>query len=221
MSDAAAATGTPAINIKKYANRRLYNTATSSYVTLDNLAEMIKNGVEFTVTDAKSGEDITRSVLTQIIVEQEGKGQALLPIKFLRQIISFYGDSLGGVVPRYLEHSMEAFAQNEANMRRIMQDAFKGLFPTQRMEEIGKQNLVLFENAMKMFNPFGAMARPGSSGSGSGGPGSGGPGATSESAAPSAKPATGEAPPDLQSLKAELDSLQARIDRLAQPKKGA
>jgi polyhydroxyalkanoate synthesis repressor PhaR len=210
MSDAPAGGTTPAINIKKYANRRLYNTATSSYVTLDNLAEMIKNGVEFTVTDAKTGEDITRAVLTQIIVEQEGKGQALLPIKFLRQIISFYGDSLGGVVPRYLEHSMEAFAQNEANMRRIMQDAFKGLFPTQRMEEIGKQNLALFENAMKMFNPFGAMTRPG-----------GAAGSSGDTAPPAAaKPTAAETVPDLQSLKTQLESLQARIDQLAQPKKG-
>src|SRR5436190_22194790 len=131
--------GGPVITIKKYANRRLYNTATSSYVTLDHLAEMVKEGAEFVVTDAKTGENITRSVLTQIIVEQENKGQNLLPIKFLRQIIGFYGDSLGGLVPRYLESSMEAFAENESHMRRIMHETFKGLFPMQRMEEMGKQ----------------------------------------------------------------------------------
>ncbi|MCB2108417.1 MAG: polyhydroxyalkanoate synthesis repressor PhaR, partial [Rhodobacteraceae bacterium] len=192
--------------IKKYANRRLYNTATSTYVTLENLAEMIKGGIDFVVTDAKTGEDITRSVLTQIIVEQESKGQSLLPIKFLRQIIGLYGDSLGGMVPRYLEHSMEAFAQNEANMRRMMQDAFKGMFPTQRMEELGKQNLALFENAMKMFNPFGtAMGRPGATGEPGG--------------APPAAPKAAESGTDLQSLKAELDSLQSRIERIARDKK--
>ena len=185
----------PVINIKKYANRRLYNTATSSYVTLDNLAEMVKTGADFIVTDAKTGEDLTRSVLTQIIVEQEGKGQSLLPIKFLRQIIAFYGDSLGGVLPRYLELSMDSFHQNEANMRRMMQDAFKGLFPSQRIEEIGKQNLALFESAMKMFNPFGAMTRP--------------------QAPPTPPPPRSESPTDVQALKAELDSLQAKIDRLA------
>src|SRR3954464_5179258 len=119
----------PVITIKKYANRRLYNTATSSYVTLEHLAEMVKDGAEFVVTDAKTGEDITRGVLTQIIVEQEGKGQNLLPIKFLRQIIGFYGDSLGGLVPRYLESSMSAFTENEPHMRSMLQDTFKGLFP--------------------------------------------------------------------------------------------
>src|SRR6202012_4494647 len=123
--------------------------------TLDHLADRVKEGAEFVVTDAKTGEDITRSVLTQIIVEQEAKGQNLLPIKFLRQIIGFYGDSLGGLLPRYLESSMEAFAQNEAHMRRAMQDTFKGLLPMQVLEEMGKQNMALFENAMKMFNPFG------------------------------------------------------------------
>src|ERR1700749_3514972 len=143
------------ISIKKYANRRLYNTATSSYVTLDHLAEMVKEGVDFVVVDAKTGEDITRSVLTQIIVEQENKGQNLLPIKFLRQIIGFYGDSLGGLVPRYLEQSMETFHQNESHMRHALQETFKGLFPVARFEEMGKQNMALFENAMKMFNPFG------------------------------------------------------------------
>src|SRR5581483_9761308 len=147
------------VTIKKYANRRLYNTATSSYVTLDHLAEMVKQGIEFVVTDAKTGEDITRGVLTQIIVEQEGKGQNLLPIKFLRQIIGFYGDSLGGLVPRYLESSMAAFADNEGNMRNILQDTFKGLLPVQQMEEMGKQNKALFQNAMRMFNPFAQMKR--------------------------------------------------------------
>ena len=107
--------------IKKYANRRLYNTATSSYVTLDDLAKMIKKGADFTVFDAKTGEDITRSVLTQIIVEEEQKGQNLLPISFLRQLISFYGDSMQFLVPGYLEQAMLAFARNQEQMRKNLQ----------------------------------------------------------------------------------------------------
>ena len=181
------------ITIKKYANRRLYNTATSSYVTLDHLAEMVKEGADFVVTDAKTGEDITRSVLTQIIVEQEGKGQNLLPIKFLRQVIGFYGDSLGGLVPRYLEHSMEAFHQNESHMRGAMQEAFKGILPMQRLEEMGKQNMALFENAMKMWNPF-AGTRP--------------PGSAPQSAA------SPEKSEDIDSLKSQLNAMQAQLEKL-------
>ena len=143
------------ITIKKYANRRLYNTATSSYVTLDHLCQMVKDGVEFVVYDAKSGEDITRSVLTQIIVEEESKsGQNLLPLNFLRQLISFYGDNLQFLVPRYLEQSMESFARNQEQMRRYMHDSLGGMFPFGRFEEMSKQNLVFFERAMRMFNPF-------------------------------------------------------------------
>ncbi len=185
----------PVITIKKYANRRLYNTATSSYVTLEHLAEMVKEGAEFIVTDAKTGEDITRSVLTQIIVEQEAKGQNLLPIKFLRQIIGFYGDSLGGLLPRYLETSMEAFSQNETHMRRVMQETFKGLFPVQRLEEMGKQNMALFENAMRMFNPF-ASTR--------------GAPAQQQPSAPQAAAKT----EDIDALRAQLNAMQAQLERL-------
>ena len=147
-------TETPPIVIKKYANRRLYNTATSSYVTLDDLSTMVKEGGEFVVFDAKTGEDITRSVLTQIIVEEEQKGQNLLPISFLRQLIGFYGDSMQWLVPRYLEHTMKSFAHNQEQMRKSLQDAFGGLFPFGPLEEMGKQNLALFEKTMKMFSPF-------------------------------------------------------------------
>ena len=181
----------PVITIKKYANRRLYNTATSSYVTLDHLADMVKEGAEFIVTDAKTGEDITRSVLTQIIVEQEAKGQNLLPIKFLRQIIGFYGDSLGGLLPRYLESSMEQFAQNEAHMRKAMQETFKGLFPMNRLEDMGKQNMALFENAMKMFNPFGAARNAA--------PPTSAPGAKSD---------------DIDALRAQLNAMQSQLEKL-------
>src|SRR5215475_101865 len=149
-----------AVIIKKYANRRLYNTATSSYVTLDHLCQMVKDGVEFAVYDAKSGEDITRSVLTQIIVEEEAKGQNLLPLNFLRQLISFYGDNLQFLVPLYLEQSMESFARNQEQMRRYMHDSFGGMFPFGRFEEMSKQNLAFFERAMRMFNPFQAGMPP-------------------------------------------------------------
>jgi polyhydroxyalkanoate synthesis repressor PhaR len=145
---------TKPVTIKKYANRRLYNTATSSYVTLDHLAQMVKEGVEFVVYDAKTGDDITRSVLTQIIVEEEAKGQNLLPISFLRHLISFYGDSLQALVPRYLDHTMQTFARNQEQMRRYIQETMGGLFPFGRLEEMGKQNMAILESAMNMFSPF-------------------------------------------------------------------
>ena len=155
MSDTSGAE-TPPIVIKKYANRRLYNTATSSYVTLDDLARMVKAHTDFVVYDAKTGEDITRAVLTQIIVEEEGKGgQNLLPISFLRQLIGLYGDSMQWLVPRYLEHAMTTFGRNQEQMRKSLQDAFGGLFPFGSLEQMGKQNLALFEQTMKMFSPFG------------------------------------------------------------------
>src|ERR1700760_1174692 len=145
--------------VKKYANRRLYNTATSSYVTLDDLARMIKEGADFAVYDAKTGEDITRSVLTQIIVEQEQKGQNLLPISFLRQLISFYGDSMQFLVPGYLEQTMVAFARNQEQMRKNLQATF-GMFPFGQFEEVGKQNIALFERALKMLAPYGRDEKP-------------------------------------------------------------
>ena len=147
--------GRPVV-VKKYANRRLYNTATSSYVTLDDLARMIKEGGDFIACDAKTGEDITRSVLTQIIVEQEQKGQNLLPISFLRQLISLYGDSMQFLVPGYLEQAMLAFAQNQEQMRRSLQATF-GIFPFGQFEEMGKQNMALFERALRMLAPYGGL----------------------------------------------------------------
>ena len=141
------------ITIKKYANRRLYNTATSSYVTLDHLCQMVQEDVDFVVYDAKTGDDITRAVLTQIIVEEEAKGQNLLPINFLRQLISFYGDNMQWMVPRYLEHMMEGFATNQEKLRQSMQETFGGIFPFGNLEEMGKQNMAMFENAMKLWTP--------------------------------------------------------------------
>lgn len=147
--------GTPDhITIKKYANRRLYNTAKSAYVTLENLAAMVKAGVEFTVHDAKSGEDITRAVLTQIIVEQEAKGHSLLPTGFLRQLISFYGDSLQGLVPQYLDITMRSFAHNQENMRKSLENAFDDMSPLSSFEEVERKNMAVFEQAMSMMASF-------------------------------------------------------------------
>jgi polyhydroxyalkanoate synthesis repressor PhaR len=141
------------IIIKKYANRRLYNTATSSYVTLETLAEMVRDGVDFIVVDAKTGEDITRPVLTQIIVEQENKGQNLLPIRVLRQLIGMYGDSMQWLLPGYLEAAMDSFARNQERMRAYLQNTFGGIFPFEQLDRMGKQNMAMFEQVMKMFLP--------------------------------------------------------------------
>lgn len=148
------------ITIKKYANRRLYNTSTSSYVTLTDLAKMVKEGVEFNVYDAKTSEDLTRSVLTQIIVEEEGKtGQNLLPISFLRQLIGFYGDNMQWMVPKYLEQSMQALSSNQEKIRGYFQNTFGSMFPFgSTLEEMSKQNMAMFERTMRMFTPFSGMA---------------------------------------------------------------
>ena len=156
--------GKPVI-VKKYANRRLYNTATSSYVTLDDLARMIKEGGDFVAYDARTGEDLTRSVLTQIIVEQEQKGQNLLPISFLRQLISLYGDSMQFLVPGYLEQAMFAFAQNQEQIRKNLQATF-GIFPFGQFEEMGKQNMALFERTLRMLAPYSPEEKPSSADTG-------------------------------------------------------
>ncbi len=189
--------------IKKYANRRLYNTATSAYVTLDHLSQMVKEKTDFVVYDAKTGEDITRSVLTQIIVEEESKGgQTLLPIPFLRQLISFYGDSLQGVVPQYLEMSMTQFARNQEQMRSYMQNAF-GFNPFQQFESMGKQNMAMFENAMRLFNPFAAGQNPQANGSG-------------EPPKPQTPPASAAEKDDaIDDLKRKLDELQGQLAELS------
>jgi len=194
------------IIIKKYANRRLYNTATSSYVTLDLLSQMVKDHIDFVVYDAKTGEDITRSVLTQIIVEEEGKGgQTMLPISFLRHVISFYGDSLGGVVPQYLEHSMQSFAHNQEKMRKVMQNALDGLFPVQNMEDLSKQNMAFMESAMKMFAPFdGTNMMTGFSP----------PGSASRAAGQGSQAASQPDPDDVMAMKRQLAEMQQKLDTL-------
>jgi polyhydroxyalkanoate synthesis repressor PhaR len=139
--------------VKKYANRRLYNTESSSYITLDNLAEMVRKDRDFVVYDAKSGEDITRGVLTQIIVEEEGKGHAMLPTNFLRQLIGFYGDNVQSVVPRYLEQAMTSFARQQEQMRETMTKTL-GPFIPPGMEDMAAKNMAMMGRAMTMFTPF-------------------------------------------------------------------
>jgi polyhydroxyalkanoate synthesis repressor PhaR len=154
-ANTAASPEAPPVVVKKYANRRLYNTESSSYVTLEDLAKMVRLGRNFVVFDAKSGEDITRSVLTQIIVEEEAKGgRSLLPEAFLRQLIGFYGDSLQAVLPRYLEDAMSGFARQQVQMRRSMEQAMGGFMPFPGFEEHGKQNMAMLERAMSLFAPF-------------------------------------------------------------------
>ena len=197
------------VRIKKYANRRLYNTATSSYVTLDYLAQMVREGLDFTVEDAKTGEDITRSVLTQIIVEEEAKGQNMLPINFLRQLISLYGDNLQFLVPRYLEQSMESFARNQEQFRDYMKNSFGGMLPYERLEEMSKQNMTFFEQAMRMWTPF---SMPGN------GPGNAPGGNAAQEkphhpAPPSEKPAA--ASDELSDLKSQMQALQRQLENLS------
>jgi polyhydroxyalkanoate synthesis repressor PhaR len=144
----------PPVVVKKYANRRLYNTESSSYITLDTLANMVRGGRDFVVYDAKTGEDITRGVLTQIIVDEEGKGAALLPIGFLRQLIGFYGDSMQTLVPKYLEQALASFVRQQEQMRQAMQQTMGSFFPP-GMEEVGRQNMAMMERAMSLFTtPF-------------------------------------------------------------------
>ena len=144
--------------IKKYANRRLYNTGTSTYVTLEDLAAMVKNGEDFVVFDAKTGEDITRSVLAQIIFEQEGKaGQNLLPIAFLRQLIRLYGDSMQNLVPRYLEASIGSLTEHQQKFRDQMAQAF-GSGPFGPLEDQVRRNMEMFERTFAMFAPFAGRA---------------------------------------------------------------
>ncbi|WP_033067729.1 polyhydroxyalkanoate synthesis repressor PhaR [Thalassospira australica] len=188
------------IIIKKYANRRLYNTATSSYVTLDHLSQMVKDNTDFVVYDAKSGEDITRPVLTQIIVEEENKGQNLLPISFLRQLIGFYGDSLQGLIPSYLEQAMQAFGHNQDQMREYMQGTMQGMFPFGQFEEMNKQNIALFEQTMKMFSPF-ALDENGQP--------------TGDAPKRPTAPGAAQTDASLNELKSQLEAMQAQLNNLA------
>ena len=188
--------GNEPIIIKKYANRRLYNTRSSSYITLEDLSRMTREGTDFQVLDAKTGNDITHQILTQIIMEEESHGEQMLPISFLRQLISLYGDSMQWMVPRYLEQAMAAFALNQEQMRKSLQQTFGGIFPFGKLEEMGKQNLALFEQTMKMFSPFTA------------------PGATA--AKPGEKP---EAEGDIKELNDRINTLQKQVEELTKHRK--
>ncbi|MEC9342660.1 MAG: polyhydroxyalkanoate synthesis repressor PhaR [Pseudomonadota bacterium] len=190
--------------IKKYANRRLYNTGSSTYVTLEDLAKMVKAGDDFVVQDAKTGEDITRSVLAQIIFDQEAKeGQSLLPIAFLRQLIKFYGDSMQTMIPSYLEHSMNTFALEQEKLREQMTKAFGGMggmgnIGMGSMEEQVRRNMEMFQKAMSMFMPFGGTDAPQEGGS--------------DSDVAKAEPSAGDS--DIRDLKEQLARLQKRLDKL-------
>lgn len=178
--------------IKKYANRRLYHTGTSAYVTLEDLARMVREGEEFEVFDAKTGEDITRSVLAQIIFEEEAKeGQNLLPIPFLRQLIQFYGGQMSAIVPQYLEFTMDNLTREQAVLKEQMAKTF-GETAANMMDAQVRTNMKMFQDAMKMFNPLAAAITP----------------AQSEAGAPAADE-------DLGTLKRQMARMQAQLDKLA------
>jgi polyhydroxyalkanoate synthesis repressor PhaR len=143
--------------IKKYANRRLYDTETSAYITLEDLCERVKEGRDFVVQDAKTGSDLTNQVLTQIILEQEIKGFNLLPTNFLRSVIRFYDDKMAGVLQPYLDASMSSFMNNQERMRGMMGKAMDDFSPIGQFEEMTRQNVAMFEKTMQMFNPFNTM----------------------------------------------------------------
>jgi polyhydroxyalkanoate synthesis repressor PhaR len=190
------------VTIKKYANRRLYNTGTSTYVTLEDLATMVKAGNNFVVYDAKTGEDITRSVLAQIIFEQENKeGQSLLPITFLRQLIRFYGDSMQMLVPRYLEVSIDTLAREQEKMRTQVAQAF-GVAGFGPLEEQVRRNMEMFQRTFAMFAPPFARRE--------------GQAAEADKSAP--RPAEGG---EIEDLKRQMEDMQKRLDRLGNPEPGA
>lgn len=196
--------------IKKYANRRLYNTGTSTYVTLEDLAVMVKAEDDFVVIDAKSGSDITRSVLTQIIFEQENKGQHLLPVTFLRQLIRFYGDSMQSIVPSYLEFSMSSLTREQDKLRSQMNQS-TGTSPFEVLEDQVKRNSDMFDRALKMFLPF----------DGAGMPQQPGQDPATEPEAP-VNPAEKQASSgDIADLKEQLAEMQKQIAALAEAKKDA
>ena len=192
QDEAQAVAENPPVVIKKYANRRLYNTESSSYITLDTLAVMVSHGRDFVVYDARTGDDITRSVLTQIIVEEEAKGKAALPTSFLRQLIGFYGGAFPALMPRYVEQTMSGFARQQEQVRTAVQQTMGSLIPP-GLEEIGRQNMAMMERAMSLFTPFYR------------------PGAASEAPdASTAQPEAGQGQPDA-SVVDELIKLRAEV----------
>ncbi|MBU1385141.1 MAG: polyhydroxyalkanoate synthesis repressor PhaR [Alphaproteobacteria bacterium] len=184
--------------IKKYANRRLYNTATSAYVTLEDLARMVREGVEFVVYDAKTNDDLTRQILTQIIFEEESRGEALLPVQFLRQLIGFYGGQMQGVLPSYLEMSLDSFSRQQEQMRGQFSKAFGAAPGAGLLDEAVKRNMVMFAEAMKIWPGFNAAGAAG--------------------AARSASPAPEQPPADpLAEMRRQMDEMRAQLDKLSRP----
>lgn len=213
--------------IKKYANRRLYNTETSVYVTLEDLASMVRSERDFVVYDAKTGDDLTHAVLTQIIVEQESRAgsQTLLPVPFLRQLIRFYGDTMERMVPSYLQVSLDTLTREQDRFRKQFTNAFTPQGAFEAYQEQARKNLAMFEQAMTMFTPFG-QGKPGQSRPGEA-PAAPQP-AEPPAAAPAAKssrtspqPAAEPSPDgDLAELKAQLAAMQSKLEKLAQGGKG-
>ncbi len=193
------------ITIKKYANRRLYNTGTSTYVTLEDLAVMVKEGQDFLVYDAKTGDDITRSVLAQIIFEQEGKeGQSMLPIAFLRQLIRFYGDSMQMLVPRYLEMSIDSLTQEQEKLRGQLRTAFGGALPFGPLEDQMRRNMEMFQRTFSMFTPFARNAA----------------GQATQGEPEKPKAPAGSGVGDFDELKRQMEEMQKRLDRMSDKDKG-
>ncbi|HRY06670.1 MAG TPA: polyhydroxyalkanoate synthesis repressor PhaR [Hyphomicrobiaceae bacterium] len=202
--------------IKKYANRRLYNTETSTYVTLDDLAQMVRSDRDFVVYDAKSGDDLTHSVLTQIIVEQEGRegGQTLLPIPFLRQLIRFYDDSIGRMVPSYLQFSLETLAKEQEKFRNQFANAFGNPAAAfEAYQEQARKNMAMFEQALSMWSPFGPMQGGGKKPMPPNAP-------SQQPGAPSQQPGASEQPAktndELGELKAQLAAMQEKIEKFTE-----
>lgn len=192
------ASGEDVAVVKKYANRRLYNTASSSYVTLDDLSKMVRGGEHFVVYDAKSGEDLTRSILTQIIMEEDSKGRNLLPVNFLRQLIQYYDNNLRAFLPRYLEMSMENFAENQDHIQHYIEGTFGKFFPMNQFEDMTKQNIALFQQAANIFNP-------------TLGDGNEKPGKASSKA---------EISQEIKEISDKIDALQKELGRLMESQKG-
>ncbi|HEY0102414.1 MAG TPA: polyhydroxyalkanoate synthesis repressor PhaR [Brevundimonas sp.] len=191
MADKKAGAGETVV-IKKYANRRLYNTATSAYVTLEDLAKMVREGTEFVVYDAKTNDDLTRQILTQIIFEEESRGEALLPVQFLRQLIGFYGGQMQGVLPGYLEMSLDNFSRQQEQIRSQFSKAFGAAPGAGLMDEAVKRNMVLFSEAMKMWPGLSAMTPP----------------------SPAAEPKAAPADP-LDEMRRQMDEMRSQLDKLS------
>lgn len=194
MADKKPGTGETVV-IKKYANRRLYNTATSAYVTLEDLARMVREGIEFVVYDAKTNDDLTRQILTQIIFEEESRGEALLPVQFLRQLIGFYGGQMQGVLPSYLEMSLDNFSRQQEQMRGQFSKTFGAAPGAGLLDEAVKRNMAMFAEAMKLWPGFNAASA-----------------ASSDSSTPPEPTAD-----PLAEMRRQMDEMRAQIDKMSQP----